>query len=98
MLEVEVGAAFGAVRRWWRICDGGSLVDWWDKGDLNNVRPMGARRLDGLGIIKGIVHRCDLGRRWRTNGLTHNDIGVVRTISESRLSRSGIVCVRGDDG
>ena len=92
MLEVEVGATLGTVRRCRRI-------DRWDQSDLNDVRSMGARRLDGLSIVEGVVnHGCGLGGSGRANCLTHNDIGVVRAVSESGPGACGSVRIGGDDG
>lgn len=96
MLETEVGTSFRTTWRRWMVCNGRGLIDWRDQSDLNYIRPMGARCLDGLSIIKGIVERCDLGMSGRTDCLTHHDVGIVRTISDSGLSGGNVSGVRCD--
>lgn len=55
MLKVEVRTAFGTAGRWRRVRNCRCLIGWRDQSDLDDIGPMGARGLNGLSIIKGIM-------------------------------------------
>jgi hypothetical protein len=98
VFEAEVGTTFRTARRWESVGNGWGGIDRRDQSDLNDVWSMGARCLDGLGIVEGIVNDgCDLWRSGGTNCLTHDDVRVIRTVSERRSSTSGVV-VAGSNG